>query len=67
MSVTRDIQAGDWVRFYSAGRLVVGAVQYVQRETRFPYTLMAMTDVGSVDVDYVLEARRDAVALPRSE
>ena len=46
---------GAWLRFYQAGRLVIGQVEYVERDL-LGYTNYA-TDQGSVREDAVLEAR----------
>ena len=62
-----QIEAGDWVRFYNNGKLVIGQVEYVIKE-RIP-TLTAFdtpvqsgydvkTDIGSVNSGYILEVRK---------
>ena len=62
-----QIEAGDWVRFYNNGKLVIGQVEYVMKE-RIP-TLSSYdtpvqsgfdvkTDLGSVNSGYILEVRK---------
>ena len=46
---------GDWVRFYRAGNLVIGVVQYVKMEFCYEYY---QTDTGTVREDSVLEVRQ---------
>lgn len=48
---------GDWVCFYQGGKLVIGRVQYITESEYYPYGKKLMTDIGSVDIAYVLEAR----------
>lgn len=50
------ITIGDWVRFYEAGRIVIGEVRYIRTRTGGYVDLL--TDVGSVSADMVLEMRR---------
>lgn len=50
------IEVGDWVRFYSLGRLIIGEVTYLQTKTGgFKY---ALTDQGEVSFDSILEVRK---------
>jgi len=55
---------GDWVRFYQSGNLVIGVVQYVRDPDHYPYELVAMCDVGSVGVKYILEIRAAEIRVP---
>jgi hypothetical protein len=48
---------GDWVRFYRDGKMLIGVVQYI-RESNGLGDLEALTDVGSVAVDRILEIRK---------
>lgn len=50
-----EVNVGDWVRFYQNGIMVIGVVQYVQKDLLGYW--VAKTDIGSVDVRYVLEKR----------
>lgn len=58
MSDKPDIHAGDWVRFYSGGKLVLGIVAYLRKPETYPYEWEALTDVGSVRCEHILELRR---------
>lgn len=53
-----NVRAGDWVRFYRNGKLVIGAVDYVYNKSVYPYGLEAATDRGTVLCKDVLEVRR---------
>lgn len=62
-----QIEAGDWVRFYSDGKLVIGQVEYVMKEripTSNPFDVPVKTgfdvktDIGSVNSGYILEVRK---------
>jgi hypothetical protein len=44
-----DIQPGDWIRFYQAGKLVIGRVEYLYESVT--HRLEACTDIGCVRVD----------------
>lgn len=46
------VKAGDWIRFYYNGQLVIGVVEYVQARDKYPYTIEYMTDKG-VTYSYV--------------
>ena len=48
-------KAGDWIRFYQNGTMVIGVVQYTWEETGA--TRYLGTDVGTVCTDDVLEHR----------
>lgn len=37
------VKAGDWIRFYCGGQLVI--VEYVQARDKYPYTIEYMTDI----------------------
>jgi hypothetical protein len=50
-----SVKVGDWVRFYQGGKLVIGVVQYAEKDL-LGY-MIAKTDIGVVDVRYILEAR----------
>lgn len=61
------IEPGDWVRFYSNGKLVIGQVEYVMKEriptlTSFDNIIQSgfevKTDIGSVNSGYILEVRK---------
>jgi hypothetical protein len=52
------VQAGDWVSYYQAGKLVVGVVRYVRDRKQYPYEPEVLCDIGSVDLDAILEVRR---------
>ena len=49
------VKVGDWVRFYEGGILVIGVVQYIEKDL-LGYTIVK-TDIGSVDIRYILEVR----------
>ena len=53
-----NIKVGDWIRFYQGGVLVIGVVQYVEKDL-LGY-MIANTDIGPIDSRYVLEVRRVA-------
>lgn len=55
----RDPKVGDWVRFYQNGKLTVGVVEYIEKDS-LGYTNLK-TDIGSIGVQYVLEARRSSI------
>jgi len=52
-----DVPIGSWVRFYLNGKLVIGTVQYHVPcgPLGDPYVY---TDIGSVGLEYVIEARK---------
>lgn len=50
-----QFNVGDWVRFYSEGRFVIGQVEYMYKETG-GHEYVA-TDRGPVRFDSVLERR----------
>ena len=47
---------GDWVRFYSGGKLVIGQIEYFWIQTG-GHKYVA-TDLGSTAVDSILEVRK---------
>jgi len=49
------IKVGSWVRFYRGGALVVGVVQYLEKDNLGYW--IAKTDIGAIDTRYVLEVR----------
>lgn len=54
------IDVGDWIRFYRNGALVIAEVRYEPRRNSWERHPKAITDVGEVAVDQVLEVRRKA-------
>jgi len=57
-----DTKVGDWVRFYQAGTLVIGVVQYVGKKDVLNKRDI-MTDVGIVSEGSIIEARNSYVKL----
>lgn len=55
--MTRDLQPGDWVRFYKNGALVIGVVQYVARSDYSNRINAIQTDIGAIVPDMLLEFR----------
>ncbi len=53
-----DIREGDWVRFYSGGKLVVAEVRYAKERGPYDKPVTVCTDLGTVSADYVIEVRR---------
>jgi len=53
----REIKAGDWVRFYQNGTLVIGIVQYRSPRKTYEQSDSLFTDIGATTVDVVLEVR----------
>lgn len=53
--MNETIKIGSWIRFYQNGRLVVGVVEYLEKDLLGYWT--AKTDIGLVDIRYVLETR----------
>ena len=51
-----DINQGDWVRFYQAGIMVIGVVQYIIKD--ITSYRQVCTDIGMVSIENVLEVRR---------
>jgi len=49
-----DVRPGDWVRAFVDGRLVIGDVEYIRWD---PYGWQAITDVGALSIEQILEAR----------
>ncbi len=47
---------GRWVRFYNAGKIVIGCVQYAS-ENKYDGEIELSTDAGTVSPEYVLEWR----------
>lgn len=54
--MTKNIEAGDWIRFYCAGELVIGQVEYTSKSTIG--TRYLQTSEGEVSEDSVLEVRK---------
>lgn len=48
-------EVGDWVRFYQSGKLVLGAVEYITKDSSGHTELN--TDCGSVWAEHVFEVR----------
>lgn len=59
-----DVLPGDWVRFYSGGKLILGIVQYVERPRSYPWEWEASTDVGVIRCADIKELRREGRAQP---
>jgi hypothetical protein len=57
MGEQAPFSVGDWLRFWRGDSLRIGQVEYVQRAERWPNRWQAVTDVGTVDADSVLERR----------
>lgn len=53
-----DVKIGDWVRFWSAGDLVIGVVQYPPYE-EICGSFKIPTDIGITTGNSVVELRRD--------
>ena len=51
----QEVEPGDWIRFYQNGELVIGVVEYIQKDLIGHWQLK--TNIGSVDSRYVLEVR----------
>lgn len=51
-----DVKPGDWVRFYSNGKLVIGVVQYPPHSETV--SLYVDTDVGMTPLSSIREVRR---------
>jgi hypothetical protein len=51
------IKVGSWIRFYNGGVLVIGVVEYLEKDSSGYW--IAKTNIGPVDTRYVLEARND--------
>lgn len=50
-------KVGDWIRFYQAGRLVIGVVSYIEFNSTFDSCPRYQTDLGEVSEDYIKEGR----------
>lgn len=55
MNMIELIKPGSWVRFYQGGILVIGVVQYLEKDLLGYW--IAKTDIGQVDTKYILETR----------
>lgn len=55
--MNETIKVGSWVRFYNGGVLVIGVVEYLEKDSMGYW--IAKTNIGPVDTRYVLEARND--------
>ncbi len=49
-------KAGDWIRFYRGGTLVLGVVAYVRKDDLYGHAIIC-ADCGEVDPSDVLEVR----------
>ena len=52
------IMPGDWIRFFSAGRLVIGVVEYVINADWPRDPERYVTEHGHVEAGQILEVRR---------
>ena len=50
-------KVGDWIRFMHGGRVVIAAVLYLVSRSRWDNTVEAMTEIGQVSFDSILERR----------
>lgn len=51
---------GNWIRFYRDARLVIGVVQYIEKDITGNYGKWEyVTDIGTVREDRVKEVRRE--------
>jgi hypothetical protein len=55
--MTKDIREGDWVRFYQCGKIVIGVVQYIEKDL-YSSDLKIKTDIGCLRDYEVLEVRQ---------
>ena len=55
--MTKEIEEGDWVRFYQDGKMVIGVVQYTEKDL-YSSDLKVKTDIGCLRDYEVLEVRR---------
>jgi hypothetical protein len=55
-----DVRIGDWVRFYQGGKLVIGVVQYLPPREAWEASATAVTDIGAVHFNNILEVRHVA-------
>lgn len=55
MKQNKNVEIGSWVRFYIDGRLVIGVVEYYERNILGH--IVYMTDIGTIDERYILESR----------
>ncbi len=49
-------KVGDWIRFYEAGKLVIGVIEYITIGSILN-DVTYNTNIGNVDEEYVLEIR----------
>ena len=54
---SREPQVGDWIRFYQGGKLVIGIVGYIREAKYHPWGIELCTDIGTVNIEDVLEVR----------
>jgi hypothetical protein len=55
--MTKEIQEGDWVRFYQGGKMVIDIVQYIEKDL-YSSDLIIKTTMGSLRDSEILEMRR---------
>ena len=55
---TTDIRVGDWVRFLRHGQLTISVVCYLVPRSPWDSTREAMTEIGQVSFDAIVEVRR---------
>jgi hypothetical protein len=60
--MSKRIQVGDWVRFYSNARLIIGKVEYVMDGNSWERGYHVQTDAGMVNSESVIEVRPAAKA-----
>lgn len=53
----KQIKIGDWVRFYCAGKLVIGVVEYIESQGDVLNRTWLLTSEGRIDRDAVVEHR----------
>ena len=51
------VNTGDWVRFYQAGKLVIGVVQYITPDEFDSTNNDVATDVGVINEGDIVEKR----------
>lgn len=49
------LDIGNWVRFYQRGVLVIGVIEYLEKDNLGVITVS--TDIGQVNAKYILEVR----------
>jgi hypothetical protein len=59
------VKPGDWVRYYSGGKLMLSEVAYVTEPDRYSGERRALTHDGAVELKHILEARSAAAEARR--